>query len=255
MNRNKSISSRVPHMSSIWLDKDENIEKLYNFQSEQFLRDEEDDENFQIFLMNSSIVSEDVRTVPVSPLSQHSPTFPSSSSRNSSNISPVNINSSYDSDVLTTDTSDVSSDLSKTKKTKSGNLKSMRQKLLGRLRKKWGSNYVSNDKKKNSISTPFHFQHIFHANLENNLTTSNKQNGLTVDTTGQRNDDALDNSSNIDVTSSMASAGSPISPITFGKAYCTEEIKSSEYDRDFRRLRNSDTTQVSFEMENYLRGC
>ncbi|KAG0657274.1 hypothetical protein C6P45_002454, partial [Maudiozyma exigua] len=171
MNRNKSISSRVPHMSSIWLDKDENIEKLYNFQSEQFLRDEEDGENFQIFLMNSSIVSEEIRTVPVSPLSQHSPTFPPTPSRNSSNISPAYISSSYDSDILTTDTSDISSDLSKTKKTKSGNLKSVRQKLLGRLRKKWGRNYVSNDKKKNAISTPFHFQHIFHANLENNLTT------------------------------------------------------------------------------------
>ena len=254
MNRNKSLSSTVPHMSSIWLDKDENTEKLYNFQSEQFLRDEEDDEDFQIFLMNSSIISEVIKTVPVSPLRQESPVFPASPRRNTSNISPVHIDTSYDNDMLTTDTSDISSDFDKTKRTTSDNLKSMKKKLLGRLRREWGRNTVSEGKKKGEISSPFHFQHIFHANLENNLAGSNKQAGLTVDTTMEY-DEALDSSSNINVPSSMEFSESTSSPITFGKAYCTEEIKSCEYDRDFRRLRNSDATQVSFEMENYLRGC
>lgn len=254
MNRDKSISSRLPHMSSIWLDKDENIEKLYNFQSEQFLRDEEDEEDYQVFLMDSSIISKDIKTVPVSPLSHHSPVFHPSPRRNTSNISPMNIDTSYDSDMLTTDTSDISSQLNGTKKTTSSNLKSMRQKVLGKLRKKWGRNYISEEKKKDEISSPFHFQHIFHANLENNLTATNKQKCLTVDTTIEY-DDVLDSSSNINVPSSMKFSESPSSPITFGKAYCTEEIKSCEYDRDFRRLRNSDTTQVSFEMESYLRSC
>ncbi|CAB4252131.1 similar to Saccharomyces cerevisiae YHR061C GIC1 Protein of unknown function involved in initiation of budding and cellular polarization [Maudiozyma barnettii] len=250
MNQNNTMESRIPHISSIWLDEDEDSEKLYNFQSEKFLRDDEEDGSLKIYMMDNNEVNKSIRTVPVSPLSEKVPTFPSSLTGSNKKRFSLYRYPSPENDILTTDTSNITR--SNSSKSVSSNLTSLRGKLLGKLKKKWNNNVVSSEKKKEVISTPFNFQHIFHANLDAAMGSDciPKKNAI-LDTENDL-DEITEVSSNIYNGSSIGFSEIPESPITFGKAYCTEEIKSFEFDRDYRRVRNSDTTNMSFEMENCL---
>ncbi|SMN18214.1 similar to Saccharomyces cerevisiae YHR061C GIC1 Protein of unknown function involved in initiation of budding and cellular polarization [Maudiozyma saulgeensis] len=245
MNYEDNTESKIPHMSSIWLDEDEDSEKLYNFQSEKFLLADEEDRSLKIYMVENNNVNKSIRTVPVSPTTENSPTFPPVSIETSKNRF-----SSSENDILTTDTSSISR--SNSTNSVSRNLTSLRGKLLGKLKKKWNNRTLTSEMKKEVISTPFHFQHIFHANLDAPIGNNYVPKKDMMIDTDNGYDEFTEAPSNVHNNSTLCCPESPESPVIFSKAYCTEEIKSFEFDRDYRRIRNSDTTNISFEMENCL---
>lgn len=207
----------LPRMKSIWLDEDEDSEKLYNFQSEKFLHNNEEYNKIQISLLNSHRVDENIRLIPVSPNSQPIEKFPNF--ENELNLSKKNC-------------------------TLASNKSSVKEKLLSKLKIEWNKlDYYANyrhrqsESKKDLITGPYDFQHIIHADFNSSLMTNDFTKDRNTKTSNETDDNATANTSE------------PQKLTTFSKAFCTEEIKDdTDTDSDYYEVRNSDTTNLSFDM-------
>lgn len=260
MNRHSdTFDSSIPHMSSIWLDEDEETEKLYNLQSEKFLRDDSEEESLQVYLLNSDSVDEVIRTVPVTPQSgsveQFAPQRPAPSPLLENMLASPERPASI---LSAARTPSRHSSLSSSEKPQT----SLRKKLLLRLKKKWGGNKLrplhSQKEQQNQISAPFHFQHIFHADVGAALgdpaamgtvasvaDSDSDAGNLTEDSSEFYKEDSFD--------MSEGRRGST-NTLILSKAFCTEEIKSSEFDRsNYRKGRNSTATYTSYEVEECMK--
>lgn len=273
MNNTDTFETGLPHMSSIWLDEDEETEKLYNLQSEKFLRDDSDQESIQVHMLNSDSVDNAIRTVPVTPQSgsveQFSPQRPAPSpvsepEQDTLSVSPrgPSRRSSIISRISRSSGSSDSSDSPQT---------GLRKKLLLRLKKKWGGNRLhpaqSVQQQKQQISAPFHFQHIFHANLgagfdgpaamDAAASASADITDLTVEDSDSDAGNLTEDSSDFYKEDSLDMGDSrrgSTNTLVLSKAFCTAEIKSSEFDRcKNRKGRNSGATYVSYEVEECMR--
>ncbi|CCD24485.1 Gic1p NDAI_0D01710 [Naumovozyma dairenensis CBS 421] len=152
MNQNNQME--LPQMKSIWLDEDEEVEKLYGgLQAQKFLADENDEDNLDIMVLNSD--------------------KPVLDNKRFKNI-PINPQFNITNTITTTSTS-------------SGNSKKKQKKKLFQLFGKSNNNNTqsNNTISLKSISSPFAFQHISHAgeksetkNLRSKSNTSN--NNMTI---------------------------------------------------------------------------
>lgn len=198
----------LPQMRSIWLDEDEEAEKLYGLQAQQFMGSD-DEENLGITFINSDKpVLSNKKNIELPPLSPNS--HPSCHHRRSNSNS-----------AKSKESSSSSSSANKTNHKKVFlKLNLLKKKLLG----------AQPDIRGKGISTPFDFQHISHADTRNGFQDEQLQEPSSLST--EIKDDYTSSSSKRDSKS-------------LNKAFVTERIPANRESKLISRSHENKTSRLS----------
>lgn len=197
----------LPQMRSIWLDEDEEAEKLYGLQAQQFMGSDDDEENLGITFINSDKpVLSNKKNIDLPPLLPNP--HPSSYNRRSNSSSAKSKESSASSGNKTNH------------KNVFFKLNLLKKKFLG----------AQLDIRGKGISTPFDFQHISHADTRNGFQDGQLQEPSSLPT---------------EIEDDCASSSSKRDSRSLNKAFVTERIPANRESKLISRSHDKKTSRLS----------
>ncbi|CAI4058821.1 hypothetical protein SKDZ_04G5090 [Saccharomyces kudriavzevii ZP591] len=202
-----SGNMNLPQMRSIWLDEDEEAEKLYGLQAQQFMGSD-DEENLGITFINSDKpVLSNKQNIELPPLlpNTHSSRYDGRSTSNS---------------AVSIETSSSSSTIKTKHKKVLFKLNLLKKRFLG----------TQLDIRAKNISTPFDFQHISHADTKNGFQDEQLQGPLSAPT---------------EIEEDSALSLSKRDSRSLNKAFVTERIPANRESKLIPRSHDKKTSRLS----------
>lgn len=209
-----SGNMNLPQMRSIWLDEDEEAEKLYGLQAQQFMGSD-DEENLGITFINSDKpVLSNKQNIELPPLlpNTHSSRYDGRSTSNS---------------AVSIETSSSSSTIKTKHKKVLFKLNLLKKRFLG----------TQLDIRAKNISTPFDFQHISHADTKNGFQDEQLQGPLSAPT---------------EIEEDSALSLSKRDSRSLNKAFVTERIPANRESKLIPRSHDKKTSRLSVRDRSQL---